>query len=75
MIKKLTRSGNSVAVVLDKELLKAAHIEPDASVEVSTDGQIIVIAPAKSKREADRFRLAEEWAHGSYAGAFRRLAK
>lgn len=44
MVKKLTRTGNSVAVVLDK-------------------------------KDADRLRLAEDWAHETYANAFKRLAK
>ena len=75
MLKKLTRSGNSVALVLDKALLEAAHLEPDANVEVSTDGRIIVIAPVTNKKEAERFRLAEEWAHATYGKAFQKLAK
>lgn len=75
MVKKLTRTGNSVAVVLDKALLEAANMDEDATVEVSTDGQVIIIAPVKTKKDADRFRLAEEWAHSRYAGAFKRLAK
>lgn len=75
MVKKLTRTGNSVAVVLDKALLEAANLDEDASVEVSTDGNVIIIAPVKTKKDADRFRLAEDWAHASYAGAFKRLAK
>lgn len=75
MVKKLTRTGNSVAVVLDRALLEAANIDEDATVEVSTDGQVIIIAPVKSKKDADRFRLAKDWAHAKYAGAFKRLAK
>jgi len=75
MVKKLTRTGNSVAVVLDKAILDAANIDPDASVEVSTDGHVIIIAPVKSKKDADRLRLAEDWAHETYANAFKRLAK
>lgn len=75
MVKKLTRTGNSVAVVLDKAILDAAGLDEDATVEVSTDGHVIVIAPLKSKKDADRLRLAEDWAHETYAGAFERLAK
>lgn len=75
MVKKLTRTGNSVAVVLDKAILDAAKIDPDSSVEVSTDGHVIIIAPVKSKKAAERLRLAEDWAHETYAGAFKRLAK
>jgi antitoxin component of MazEF toxin-antitoxin module len=75
MRKKLTRTGNSVAIVLDKSLLEAANLDEDATVEVSTDGRVIVLAPVKNKKDAERFRLAEEWAHATYAGAFKRLAK
>jgi antitoxin component of MazEF toxin-antitoxin module len=72
---KLTRSGNGAMLVLDDALLEAAHMETDALVEVSTDGHVIVIAPIKDEKDAERFRLAEEWAHATYAGAFKRLAK
>ena len=75
MVKKLTRTGNSVAVVLDKAILDAAGLAEGASVEVSTDGQVIVIAPVTTKDDAARLRLAEDWAHRTYAGAFKRLAK
>lgn len=75
MVKKLTRTGNSVAVVLDKAILDAAGLDEGASVEVSTDGQVIVIAPVKASGDAERLRLAEDWAHRTYAGAFERLAK
>ena len=75
MIKKLTRTGNSAALVLDKQLLEAANMDPDAQVEVSTNGRIIVIAPVRSKREEGRFKRAEAKMHAKFAGAFARLAK
>lgn len=75
MIKSLTRTGNSVALVLDKQLLEAANLDPDAEVEVSTNGRVIVIAPVRSKREVDKFKRAEERMHEKFAGAFTRLAK
>ena len=75
MIKNLTRTGNSVALVLDKQLLEAANLDPDAEVEVSTNGRVIVIAPVRSKREIERFEEGKERMHARFAGAFRRLAK
>ncbi|MEO7295202.1 MAG: AbrB/MazE/SpoVT family DNA-binding domain-containing protein [Candidatus Limnocylindria bacterium] len=75
MVKKLTRTGNSVAVVLDKAILDAAGLAEGATVEVSTDGEVIVIAPVTTQGDADRLRLAEDWAHHTYEGAFKRLAK
>lgn len=75
MIKHLTRTGNSVALVLDKQLLEAANLDPDEPVEVSTNGRVVVISPAPSKREAARFAKAKDKMHARYAGAFTRLAK
>ena len=43
MKKKLTRTGNSLALVLDRELLEATGIDVSTSLEVSTDGEVIVI--------------------------------
>ncbi len=75
MIKKLTRTGNSVALVLDKQLLEAANLDPDGQVEVSTNGRVIVISPVRTKREVDKFKRAEAKMHAKFAGAFARLAK
>jgi antitoxin component of MazEF toxin-antitoxin module len=43
MIKTLTRTGNSLALVIDKSLLEATGIAADTPLEVSTDGDVIVI--------------------------------
>ena len=75
MIKSLTRTGNSVALVLDKQLLDAAHLDPNQEVEVSTNGRVIVIAPVRSRRDVEKFKRGQELMHEKFAGAFRRLAK
>ena len=75
MVKNLTRTGNSVALVLDKQLLEAANLDPNEQVEVSTNGRVIVISPVRSKRETDKFETAKERMHAKFAGAFRRLAE
>ena len=61
--------------MLDKQLLEAANLDPDAEVEVSTNGRVIVIAPVRSKREIEKFERGKERMHAKFAGAFRRLAK
>lgn len=75
MIKHLTRTGNSVALVLDKQLLDAAHLDPGDEVEVSTNGRVIVIAPVRSKRDQEKVKRGQALMHAKFAGAFRRLAK
>ncbi len=75
MIKKLTRTGNSVALVLDRGLLEAANLDPDAAVEVSTDGKVIVISPVRSDEEKEKLERGMKAMHERYAGAFKRLAE
>lgn len=39
MVKHLTKTGNSLALVLDRPLLEATRIDADTPLEVSTDGE------------------------------------
>ena len=75
MKKKLTRTGNSLALVLDRALLEATGIGPSTQLEISTDGEVIVISPVRSARRTARLRQVMDRAHARYAGTFRRLAE
>jgi hypothetical protein len=59
VIKKLTRTGNSIA----------------AEVEVSTNGQVIVITPKRTAARDRKFRNAAEKINRKYAGLFKRLSE
>ena len=75
MRKRLTRTGNSLALVLDRPLLEAAGIDATTTVEVSTDGDIIVVAPVRAKKRARKLASALEEINTRYAGVFKRLAE
>ena len=75
MIKKLTRTGNSIAVVLDKPLLEQLGLDENAEVEVSTNGQIIVITPKRNSARDRKFRKAVDKVNRKYAGLFKRLSE
>ena len=75
MIKTLTRTGNSLALVIDKALLEATGITADSPLEVSTDGDVIVISPVRSKKRTARMRAILEDLDREHAGAFKRLAE
>jgi antitoxin component of MazEF toxin-antitoxin module len=75
MIKRLTRTGNSIAVVIDKPMLEALGLDEGAEVEVSTNGQIIVITPKRSAARDRKFRNAAEKINRRYAGLFKRLSE
>ena len=73
--KMLTRTGNSLALVLDKPLLDQVGVDADTPLEVSTDGQIIVISPARDTRRTAKLKTIAAEAHAKYGGVFRRLAE
>jgi antitoxin component of MazEF toxin-antitoxin module len=75
MIKKLTRTGNSIALVLDKPLLEELGLDENAEVEVSTNGQVLVITPKRSSARERKFRKAVDKVNSKYAGLFKRLSE
>ena len=75
MQKKLVRTGNSLALVLDRTLLEQTGIDEETLLEISTDGQVIVVSPIRSARRTAKLKRVMEKAHAAYGGAFKRLAK
>ncbi len=75
MQKKLTKTGNSLALVLDRGLLERTGIDADTTLEVSTDGEVIVISPVRGAKRTAKLKRVMEKAHARYAGAFKRLAE
>ena len=74
MIKKLVKHGNSLALVVDKAVLDLLKIEADTPLEVSTDGQVLVISPVRSTARRKKFEKALESANRKYGRALKRLA-
>jgi antitoxin MazE len=75
MAKTLTRTGNSLAIVLDKPILEATGIDADTPLEVSTDGDVIVISPIRPKKRTAKLKKILEELDREHAGAFKRLAE
>jgi antitoxin component of MazEF toxin-antitoxin module len=75
MVKKLTKTGNSFALVLDKPILDGLKIDANTPLEVSTDGEVIVISPVRDRRRTAKLKRIVREAHRQYGGVFRRLAE
>ena len=45
MLKRLTRHGNSYALVIDKAILELLKITPETPLELSTNGHELTIRP------------------------------
>ena len=75
MIKKLTKHGNSLAVVIDRAVLDLLKIDADTPLEISTDGQVLVISPVRDNTHRDKFQKALESVNKKYGSALKRLAE
>jgi antitoxin MazE len=74
MVKKLTRHGNSLALVIDRPILDLLGIGADTPLQITTDGKGLHIVPAVDAERTDRFTAALERGNRRYAEVLRRLA-
>jgi len=72
---KLTRIGDSVALLLDEPLLEQAGLRENDEVEVSANTSGITVTPAEQARRDTEFRASVEKITAKYAGLFERLSK
>lgn len=74
MIKRLTRHGNSLALVIDRGVLDLLEIKADTPLSVTTDGRCLVVTPVRDPERQKRFRAALEEGNRKYGKMLKRLA-
>ncbi len=75
MIKNLVKHGNSWALVIDRPILDLLKINPEAPLEITTDGHSMKITPVDASEHKRRFRAARKKVNAKYAKAFKKLAE
>lgn len=75
MTKKLSKHGNSLALVIDRSILELLGIDERTTLDISTDGRALVIQPTKEKRRRKRFDEALATCNQQYGKALKRLAE
>ena len=75
MIKNLTKHGNSLALVIDRPILDLLKIDTDTPLDISTDGQVLVITPIRDAAHRKRFEQALKSVNRRYGRALKRLAE
>lgn len=74
--KKLTKHGNSYALVIERPILELLGIDSDTLLQVSTpDGCSIVITPLKNEDQKKKFKSALGKINKRYGRALKRLAE
>jgi len=74
MQKKLTAIGNSLGIIIDRPILELLRIDKDTPLDVSTDGEALVIRPHRDER-AERVRRAALRVTETHKATFEKLAK
>jgi antitoxin component of MazEF toxin-antitoxin module len=75
MVKTLSKHGNSLALVIDRPILDLLGIDENTSLEITTDGEALVIAPVRDKKRRKRFEEALAASNERYGNALKRLAE
>lgn len=74
MIKKLTRHGNSLALVIDRGVLDLLEIDAETPLTIKTDGKCLIVAPAQGTARQKKFRAALDEGNRRYGKMLKRLA-
>lgn len=75
VVKKLTRQGNSAALVIDKPILDLLDITQDTPLKITVNGRQLIIEPLSDDEVDARFDKAMKKTGKKNAELFRRLAK
>ncbi len=75
MVKRLTKHGNSLALVIDRPILDLLKIDTDTPLDLSTGGHRLIVAPAEQSERRQKFETARRTAHKRYGKAFKKLAE
>lgn len=75
-MKKLTRHGNSWALVIEKPILDLLHIDPaETLLDITTDGVSLRITPVRDPARRRKFDAAVRETNRKSGRASKRLAE
>ncbi len=60
MIKKLSKYGNSLFVLIDKPILQLLNIDEKTQLQISTDGSNIIIKPVRKEAQKKPGKISDD---------------
>ena len=76
MTKRLQAVGNSSGIIIDKPILELLRITPETELDISTDGERLIVTPIRSDQARKRkLARAQERTLKAHERTFRELAK
>ena len=74
MTKRLSKHGNSLALVIDRGILEMLDIDETTALSVTTDGKTLFVSREADSKRAAAFEKAAERVLRKHDKVFRRLA-
>ena len=75
MTKTLIRHGNSLALVIDKPILEMLQISADTPLELSTNGDSLLVSPVRDKARQRKLRASLDKINRAFGDDLKRLAE
>ena len=76
MVKHLQAVGNSSGIIIDKPILELLRITPDTELDISTDGERLIITPLRAEvNRKSKIARAQARTMTNHERTFRKLAK
>ncbi len=75
MIKQLATVGNSLGLIIERPILDLLNITKDTALEVKTDGEALIIRPAKLSNKKKRVRESTKRMMAAHDETRRKLAR
>jgi antitoxin component of MazEF toxin-antitoxin module len=75
MTKNLVAIGNSLGIIIEKPILDLLKIERDTPLEITTDGDRLIIEPITNQERKRRVREASAWVMEKHKDTLRKLAE
>lgn len=75
MTKSLVKHGNSYALVIDKPILEMLDIDADTPLELTTNGDVLLVSPVRDAARQKRLHKALDKINRKYGDDLRRLAE
>ena len=74
MVKRLTKHGNSLALVIERGVLDILDIDAETPLSLTTDGKCLVVSPIRDANKRKRLHAALAEGNRKYSRMLKRLA-
>ena len=75
MTKTLIRNGNSLALVIDKPILEMLRISADTPLELTSDGDSLLISPVRDKARQKKLQSSLDKINRKFGDDLKQLAE